>query len=577
MLDKNSNLYFLVFMLLLQKIVGHKRDALEVILRKIFFSFVEFNSEVMKIQRIILYLISSFILSGQTHIVLAQTDNYQPKLVEVDGQVIESYQETKSLSTTTDGESIVNVKRAAGDDCANPIPLTLNGDPVQVSFADATFSGLRPPTSCSDAITPIIDIWLVTQADADGSYKLEWSVIGEELQVFGYAIYFDDCLGSTILLCREAPTNSGGFSLSAGGPPNRTVYLQLWTYQTSNQVVEVKAYSDCTLPICIGSNETGLNCADAIPLIIGAPATTVDLTNATFSGKRPYCTQFDIAFPPSKDFWLKVQTNETGALELNWETTDDFLITDMALYEGCSSAESEYICRRSLPPPRGTNFDGVVLEESDRVPNKIWYIQFWMPQHLNQQLLVSATSGNNNCPEELLISNTIDAITHQASKKITSDGNTIDFGSTLFRAGETISLLPGFHAIAGSDFRAVIGDCEPINLQEDLPNDTSIHRTTIKETTHLQASLAKKTSLKIYPNPFISRATIEYKLSEAEQVQLALFDVAGRKVTDLERGFRGKGGHTITLQAEYLRSGIYFLKAQLGKTHKVEKVYLLEQ
>ena len=58
------------------------------------------------------------------------------------------------------------------------------------------------------------------------------------------------------------------------------------------------------------------------------------------------------------------------------------------------------------------------------------------------------------------------------------------------------------------------------------------------------SSLPRATRLaSIYPNPFNPSTTIAFDLAKDDQVELAIFDVRGRLVSDVESGFMTAGRH----------------------------------
>ncbi len=61
-----------------------------------------------------------------------------------------------------------------------------------------------------------------------------------------------------------------------------------------------------------------------------------------------------------------------------------------------------------------------------------------------------------------------------------------------------------------------------------------------------------------YPNPFNPSTQINYDLPEASHVTLVVYDVLGRKVTELVNGQVSQGYHTTTWDASGVASGIYF-------------------
>ncbi len=72
-----------------------------------------------------------------------------------------------------------------------------------------------------------------------------------------------------------------------------------------------------------------------------------------------------------------------------------------------------------------------------------------------------------------------------------------------------------------------------------------------------------------FPNPFNSKTSITYNLPESAEVEIALFDLAGRKVVNFSVSNCIAGTHTLTIDGNALSSGVYVaqLKA-LGKESK---------
>jgi hypothetical protein len=63
-----------------------------------------------------------------------------------------------------------------------------------------------------------------------------------------------------------------------------------------------------------------------------------------------------------------------------------------------------------------------------------------------------------------------------------------------------------------------------------------------------------------YPNPFNPSTTIKFDLPENSYVSLVVYDVLGRKVTDLVSGVQEAGFKSIQWDAANLASGIYFAR-----------------
>jgi hypothetical protein len=64
---------------------------------------------------------------------------------------------------------------------------------------------------------------------------------------------------------------------------------------------------------------------------------------------------------------------------------------------------------------------------------------------------------------------------------------------------------------------------------------------------------------KVSPNPVTGTGTLSFTLREASEVNVALYDVLGRRVETLHEGRAAAGQHQVSLDASGLSSGVYFL------------------
>jgi hypothetical protein len=91
----------------------------------------------------------------------------------------------------------------------------------------------------------------------------------------------------------------------------------------------------------------------------------------------------------------------------------------------------------------------------------------------------------------------------------------------------------------------------------------------------------------IYPNPFNPRTTVSYTVGAEDlgvsgraRVVLEVFDVAGRRVSVLEEGYRPAGSWSVSWDGasapgRSAASGIYFLKLTVGRSSFTSKAVLL--
>ena len=69
-----------------------------------------------------------------------------------------------------------------------------------------------------------------------------------------------------------------------------------------------------------------------------------------------------------------------------------------------------------------------------------------------------------------------------------------------------------------------------------------------------------------YPNPFATHTTFTYAIPKAAFVAVRLYDASGRMVRSIVEETRSAGYHTMTIDAESLHPGIYFIKLETSHT-----------
>jgi len=81
----------------------------------------------------------------------------------------------------------------------------------------------------------------------------------------------------------------------------------------------------------------------------------------------------------------------------------------------------------------------------------------------------------------------------------------------------------------------------------------------------------KKQSLKLYPNPVVDYATIEFKLEKVSNVNIRVYDVNGRMVKELNYNQRPAGLLKERISLNDLSKGAYFLTMQAGSQTTTNK------
>lgn len=79
-----------------------------------------------------------------------------------------------------------------------------------------------------------------------------------------------------------------------------------------------------------------------------------------------------------------------------------------------------------------------------------------------------------------------------------------------------------------------------------------------------------------YPNPFNSSTKIDFTLSENGQVELIIYDIRGRELEVLTSKYYLKGRHTLSWDAGFYPSGIYYYKLNTGSDSVVKKLILIK-
>ena len=79
-----------------------------------------------------------------------------------------------------------------------------------------------------------------------------------------------------------------------------------------------------------------------------------------------------------------------------------------------------------------------------------------------------------------------------------------------------------------------------------------------------------------YPNPFNGSTTIPFTLLRAGDVNLAVYDLLGRKLQSQELSSMTAGSHRYTLRSDFMSSGVYLVRIESGGSHHIQKVTLLK-
>src|SRR6185312_3822306 len=72
--------------------------------------------------------------------------------------------------------------------------------------------------------------------------------------------------------------------------------------------------------------------------------------------------------------------------------------------------------------------------------------------------------------------------------------------------------------------------------------------------------LANEADFTMYPNPANHNVTIKFNVDQSQHVALEIYNILGEKVYDLNPGILESGLHTILINGQNLKSGVYFVR-----------------
>ncbi len=78
--------------------------------------------------------------------------------------------------------------------------------------------------------------------------------------------------------------------------------------------------------------------------------------------------------------------------------------------------------------------------------------------------------------------------------------------------------------------------------------------------------------ISIRPNPVTSNANIEFSLNSSTNVDIAVFDILGKKVKDIYTGVMTSGSQNIQMNVNEFNKGIYFVKLQMNNEVVIKKI-----
>ena len=168
-------------------------------------------------------------------------------------------------------------------------------------------------------------------------------------------------------------------------------------------------------------------------------------------------------------------------------------------------------------------------------------------------------------------------VTYNANNSITAT-NVIHVGADVtYQAGTEIFLNQGFEAINGAVFFAYNGNgCGSGSSRKTSRTGGAGDDEQSVSLSGVSVENDSEKPISVYPNPFSHSTSFEYKVTEeAVPVEIAIYDVTGKKIRDLvNKTQHEKGVHEVYFEATNLPAGLYFYRARIGDYTEQNKIIL---
>ncbi|RLD40562.1 MAG: hypothetical protein DRI89_11720, partial [Bacteroidetes bacterium] len=143
--------------------------------------------------------------------------------------------------------------------------------------------------------------------------------------------------------------------------------------------------------------------------------------------------------------------------------------------------------------------------------------------------------------------------------------------SVNFRISDTLVAYDSVLAKSGNDFMCIVLQNDTLNAVWGDTRDSSLNiwmkRMVLPGAGSVGISLIASEQIPlvdVYPNPFSSSTTIEYKLQQSSTVQISIFNRLGNQVAFIQEK-QSPGKQQVVWEAKGLPSGMYYFTVQIGR------------
>ena len=144
--------------------------------------------------------------------------------------------------------------------------------------------------------------------------------------------------------------------------------------------------------------------------------------------------------------------------------------------------------------------------------------------------------------------------------------------------GSGYSQLPGY-CVEGDEIEFKIRDHSEqklVDMYSDIKINWSANGLNLINLSDMQIIPEKISFGHAYPNPFNPTTMLTYDIPKEMNVEIIVYDMNGRLVSELYAGMHEPGRHELHWDASHQSSGIYFVTFESGSHRMTQKLMLIK-
>jgi hypothetical protein len=94
----------------------------------------------------------------------------------------------------------------------------------------------------------------------------------------------------------------------------------------------------------------------------------------------------------------------------------------------------------------------------------------------------------------------------------------------------------------------------------------------LPETTNINQLISNESDIRVFPNPVTDYLNVSFKLQEAGNIDISIYDFTGRKVQTVVNKSYNTGSYLVTGNIDNLSPGLYFISVGDGTSNVVKQI-----